>query len=443
MPLRDIFVTVTVFALLPVSLLRPWVGILVWSWLGYMNPHKLCWGFAQGMPFAQIVAITVLIGIATAADKERRAMPMSIQTWLMFALWFWFLITTIFAWYPSEAWPQLEKVSKILLFTFLGLLYLQTRYRIRAMFLVLALSLGFYGIKGGIWVFRTLDLGTSHVQGPEGTFIGGNTEIALALTMTLPFLLILAREESRVWLRRLMGVAFVLSIIAIIFTYSRGALIGLPIVLIMLFMRARRRVIGIVAMVVLYVFITQFPPQEWFDRVNTIKEYEQDESASMRLESWSVAWQFALDHPILGGGFWVLPHDEVFSRYLDKYNRAQSAHSIYFTVMADQGFVGLGLFVGLIVTSFATLFRMRRRARHNPEAAWLVNYCQMLEVSLTAYVVSGAFLSQAYWDLFYHIVSFVIILKAIAVREGLLIAPQSQTANLGRSPLPMTAQSAA
>lgn len=426
MPLRDIFLTVVILGLLPSCLLRPWIGILVWSWLGYMNAHKLCWGFARGMPWAEIVAITVFMGILVSPDKERRALPNFKETWMLLGLWAVYTLSTIFAWYPAEAWPQWEKVSKILLFTFLTLLYFQNRERLRILFLVLALSLGFYGLKGGIWVFRTPSLGSSVVMGPEGTFIGGNTEIGLALSMTLPFLLLLAREESRRWLRRLMLTAFGFSIIAIIFTYSRGAMLGLPVVLIMLFMRARRRVIGIAALVILYYFVMNFSPQEWFDRMGTIKTYEQDRSALMRLQSWEVAWRFALDHPLIGGGFWVLDHEYVFDLYLKDYIRAQSAHSIYFTVLSDHGFPGLILFVGLMVSCMWTMFRMRLQAGSRPEARWLVNYCQMIEASLMAYAVSGAFLSQSYWDLFYHLVSFVILLKAVAIQEGVLTAPVRQ-----------------
>ena len=427
MPLRDIFITIVIIGLLPSCLFRPHVGILVWSWLGYMNPHKLCWGFARFLPFAFMVAVCVLFGLATAPDAKKKGMPMYRETWMLLGLWAMYLVSTIFSWYPGEAWPHLWKVSKILLFTFLTLFYFQDRTRLRTLFMVLALSLGFYGLKGGIWVFRTGALGTSAVLGPEGTFIGGNTEIGLALNMTLPFLLILGREEPRRWLRRLMFTTFGFSILAIIFTYSRGAILGLPVVLMMLFLRARRKFIGIFAIVILGYFVMLFPPPEWFARMQTINEYQQDRSSRMRLESWEVAWNIALERPLTGAGFWSMDHDEVFSKYLVSYIRAQSAHSIWFQMMADHGFPGLFLFVGVIVSSFMTMMGLKYRARGRPEAKWVANYCQMIEASLMGYIVSGSFLSQSYWDLFYHLISFVVLLKAVAIQEGVLTAPAKQT----------------
>src|SRR5215475_3663731 len=63
MLIRDTLVSAIIFASLPVCFIRPWVGILVWSWIGYMNPHKLTWGFATNMPFGQLVAVATLCGL--------------------------------------------------------------------------------------------------------------------------------------------------------------------------------------------------------------------------------------------------------------------------------------------------------------------------------------------------------------------------------------------
>ena len=55
--MRDIIVTLMVFGTIPFILRNPWYGVLAWSWLSYQNPHKLAWGFANNMPFAQTFAL--------------------------------------------------------------------------------------------------------------------------------------------------------------------------------------------------------------------------------------------------------------------------------------------------------------------------------------------------------------------------------------------------
>ncbi len=419
MLIRDLIVSVSVFSLLPICVIQPWLGIVAWSWLGYMNPHKLTWGYARTMPFAEMIALATFVGILATRDSEKRPIPWYRETYLLALLWVVFTLTTFTAMYPDEAWKKWEDISKILLFVFFTLKFFQTRNRLRLLLLVIALSLGFYGLKGGIWSLF-IDFGVNRVEGPEETFIGGNTEIGLALNMILPFLLLMARDEPNVKLRRLLQIVFTFSVVAVIFTYSRGAFLGLFIVMSMLFLRARKRIVAIASIVILAGFVSMFAPQVWFERVETIDHYEQDQSANMRLNSWQVAWKLALDHPLTGGGFWVLPHKEIYDAYSPGTEVPNSAHSIYFAILGDHGFPGLLVFLSLVLSTLWSLRQIKRSVKNNPEGRWLVTYCEAVQASLVAYLVSGAFLQQAYFDLFYHLISFAILLRVIGVREGLI-----------------------
>src|SRR5690349_20332621 len=112
---------------------------------------------------------------------------------------------------------------------------MQDRARYRYLALVLSMSIGFFGLKGGIW--SVIKGGDVHIEGPEGSFIGTNTLLALGLDMALPFLFYLARDETRRWLRWLLWAMFFGSIPAVMFTYSRGGFLGLVAVLALLAMK--------------------------------------------------------------------------------------------------------------------------------------------------------------------------------------------------------------
>jgi len=217
MPIRDILIATVIFASLPVCFSRPWIGVLVWSWIGYMNPHRLTWGFAYRMPFAQMVAVATLAGLLFT--KDRYPLPRTREVYLLIALWGVFFLTTLFALYPEDAWLQLAKVSKILLMTFVTLMLFQDAKKLHALIWVIALSIGFYGLKGGVWA--VLSGGQNMVLGPAGSFIEGNTAIGLALNMVLPLLLILRREETRPWLRHFLSAMFGFSVVAIFHAFSR------------------------------------------------------------------------------------------------------------------------------------------------------------------------------------------------------------------------------
>ena len=71
--MRDLLITFTVFASLPVILRRPDIGVVVWARLSLMSPHRLAYGFAADMPFAQVVGFTLLSGLFFW--KEPRKLP--------------------------------------------------------------------------------------------------------------------------------------------------------------------------------------------------------------------------------------------------------------------------------------------------------------------------------------------------------------------------------
>lgn len=409
MTFRDVLVTCVIMGLLPFCLSRPWIGVLTWSWLGYMNPHRMTWGFAYDLPFGMMVMLATVVGLLITKDKK--GLPNAIEVYLLLAMWGWFLVTTLFAFYPEDAWVQFNKVSKILVGIFLSLFLLQDAQKLRALIWVIVLSIGFFGVKGGI--FSIMTGAQNQVLGPRDSFISGNTEIGLALNMVIPLIMFLQREETRFWRRRMLMAAAVLSIIASLCTYSRGALIGLAIVVPLVFLKSRARLVLLPLLAIGIVVLPSVMPTRWLERMGTIETYDQDVSANQRLNSWYVARQLAKDYPLMGGGFRTFSKD-IYETYMPGYKYAENAldaHSIYFQVLGEHGFTGLALFVGLIASTLWSLRRIVWKTRGDPTRQWICHCAQMLEVSVIAYAASGAFLSMSYFDLFYHQVVITVILK--------------------------------
>ena len=148
--LRDLLLTAFILGLLPAVLLRPHWGILLWTWIGLMNPHKLTWGFAYDFPFAMIVGIVTMLAILFSREPKRLPMSAAVVILLMFVVWMT-VTTTFFSLFPDLAWPKWEKVMKIQLFIFLTLLVMQSEERFKALVLVATLSIAFFGILGGIY----------------------------------------------------------------------------------------------------------------------------------------------------------------------------------------------------------------------------------------------------------------------------------------------------
>src|SRR5438132_6232310 len=101
--MRDYLLTFLILVNVPIGIVQPYYGLLVYCWVSYMYPHLLTWSFARTLPVAKLSAASALIGTLlvrtrdTAPLRQRESVAMAL-------LWLTFTISTFFAFYPAEAW---------------------------------------------------------------------------------------------------------------------------------------------------------------------------------------------------------------------------------------------------------------------------------------------------------------------------------------------------
>ncbi len=410
--MRDLALFTVVMSSLPFILWRPPIGILVWSWLGYMNPHRLTWSFAFSFPFAQVVGLTTILGFIFYKDKGRFPISGLSVTLLFFV--FWMTLTTLFALNPELAWPEWDRAIKIQLVTFLTILLMQDERWVKYLIWTIALSLGFYGVKGGI--FAILTGGEYLIWGPPKSFIGDNNALALAILMTVPLMVFCLYDAPNKWIKGAWAVAIALSSLSVLISHSRGAFVGVVATLLFVWWKSRHKIYGVLFGIAMLPFVIAFLPEHWFERMSTISEYEEDGSAMGRINAWWFAFNLASDRPLLGGGFRAF-QDHLFLRYAPDPLDVHDAHSIYFEVLAEHGFVGLGLFLCIGVLALLKAGRLARLKPSDESLKWIPRLAALLQVSLVSYATTGAFLGLAYFDLYYHVVAVIIVLDVLAKKE--------------------------
>ena len=410
--MRGLLVLTTIFGSLPYCLTQPWIGVLMFSWISYMNPHRYAWGMARTFPVAMIVAIVTLVGLLVTKEKWR--LPRDSATVVIVCLWLLFCVTTFFAFNQAYAWSQLIQVSKILLMTFVTIILINTPKKLRYLLLVIALSIGLIGLKGGIWAITSG--GQNRVYGPAGSFLADNNDIALALNMTLPLLWGLANGEINKWLRGLLRVCLAMSVVAIVFTYSRGGFLALVLVGFMMLLKARYKSLAVITLVLGVLALAVIVPGQWTDRMNTIQQGSQDASANGRINAWRTGINIALSRPLVGGGFGTYTWD-IFAIYSPQPWNVHDVHSNYFEMLGEHGFIGFGLYMLLLIYCLVSLSRLKWIVVRDPTLNWARYYPDMIQTSMLAYMLGGAFLGRAYFDLFYHLVAVIVILGRL-VAEG-------------------------
>jgi putative inorganic carbon (HCO3(-)) transporter len=421
--MRDFIVLAIIIGSVPICFFRPQFGILMWFWVTYFNPHRFTWSYAHSFPVAMVVALPTLAGLVFV-KKSPRALLTS-ESLLLMCLWVWFFITyfhaqgiSLFAANMADAQYEIDHMSKILLMTLVMVVIINSRERLRNVLLVTALSLGALALKSTLFGLRTS--GETRVYGPPDSFLWENNAYGLALNMCIPLLFFLGRDEPRKWLRVIFRTLLAACVISVLLTYSRGDLVGLGVVITVLTLRSRHKVFGAFLLTATAFLVISFAPPAWMDRMGGFLSGNLDGSANMRLTSWTVAWRLAQDYP-MGGSFDAVPNVDVYKRYqpqpLPNDALSSGPHSIYFQLLADQGYLGLGLFLALMASCMWTLARARRAARKIPSAQWLVTYSLMVETAILAFMVSGAFLGVVYLDVIYQMVGLTVVLKMLYREE--------------------------
>jgi probable O-glycosylation ligase (exosortase A-associated) len=420
---RDLLLVAILIPLVPMSFFRPWIGLLAWFWVAYFVPHSFTWGFARSLPIAMLVGGAALAGFAFT--RHRAPLPRSVSVMLLFLFAVHITLSTLLAFNPEEAWGKWDWVSKSILMTFVTMCLFQDRERLHWLYVVVATSFGMHGLKGGLWVLRTG--GGNRVFGPERSFFGDNNTFGLALCMALPMLLYLSRLETRPWLKRGYRVLFGFSIIAILFTYSRGAFVGLLVVIGILVWRSPWRLRFAVAIVIAAFVTSAVMPDRLRERIASISEQEssetRDSSVAGRFDAWHTASSIAAAHPVFGEGFRALWEGEIWETFWGRnYLAARDAHSIYFELLAEQGIVGFGLYLTLLASTLFGLSHVRRRWRGHPEYGYLSGYAEMNQLCLYPFMVSGAFLGVAYFDLYFLLVGTSAVLWQLSANAEAAVA---------------------
>ena len=423
--MRDYLVLMLVVATIPLALYSPFYGLLGFSWLAYMRPQDLAWGLAASLPLSKYVALALMASMllrGKVAIFRRGAVPFA-----MLGLWVWLLVSSLNATYRDVAFEKFEDITKVILIAFMTTVLLTDGKKFRVSVAVIALSLGFLGLKYGLYgILR----GGVHFTRGVGGMIGDNNDFALALNMGLPLLVFTGLWIRSRWVRLAAFGLVPLTALTVVFTHSRSGFLALAATTLYLTFRSRRRALAIAAVVVMAGVGRLVVPASFYERIASIGTYQDDSSAMGRLNAWSASLHMANDYPIFGVGLDNFLF--MFQNYAPDPDDIHVAHNTWLQVLAEAGYVGLLAYVALFLAAWGTMFSTERLARRH-RIRWAGDAARFLEASTLAFMVGGTFLNRAHFDLLYHVLILSFCLKRITLQE---IAIQHQEAIAGGETAP-------
>ena len=244
------------------------------------------------------------------------------------------------------------------------------------------------------------------------------------LVVLLPLAMDRARYEKTRLLRTLAIWTFIVCLLSIIFTFSRGAFLAAVVVLVIMMMRRPPNPALLLALVILSLPLLRFVPDDYVERIRTIPEAmlgfsggaSEDQSLRGRTSEVTVGWLMFADHPIYGVGLENYPtYYQQYSRLLgmDQRRGDRHAHSLYLQIASELGVLGLLVFGAIIWSAMRGL----RQARQDFLRAGMPDYAGLafaFGLALVGYLVTALFLHAAFARYLWLLVGIAFSIPQIA-----------------------------
>lgn len=391
--MRDLFLSILFPAALLWALYSAQGSILVLNWIWFQRPYDFSWGFWNSMPLFQI-ALAVAFFSNLLRGQLKLRFPLILIVYLGFLVWI--TLSTMFAFNEARAWEYYRTflpsmwVAPVLLFA--------TIRDLSLLKWVLWVAAGGIGLNAAKTAVSSTLSGGAHLDDQISGFVGDNNVFGLVLCLVVATLMGLrVTLPERTWARVLFYFFVGLIVLCIVYTKSRGALISLVLLFLFASLFSTRPVRHSLLVIVVAALGYLIVPSTYFERLGTLRELETDVSAMGRIENWHLAWEAAVHHPLLGVG----PNNHVsYNKALFPEVQVRAAHSVYFQVLGELGFVGLFLFLWITLLVLRSLWKAHRLARAGPETSSEVTLVRSLSYWLLcgfgAYSVGAGLLNMLY-----------------------------------------------
>ena len=409
--MRDALLLAFIAAGLLAAIRYPFTGLLLWAWFTLATPHQA--GYLAGeLPLNLVIAGVTFVSFFFHGEFGRvKITPLA---WIIAAFTAWLGLSQMFSLWPENSAEPADRLLKIMIFVLLCAVTTTSRLRFHALLWVFALVMGFYGAKGG--AFTIIKLGGGLYEGIPDTILYDNNHLGIAMAASLPIFLYLAGQSRERLVRWGIWLVFSLTVIGIVGTHSRGALLALLAFGGWTWLRSSHKLVGAAAGIAVALVGLQFVPTQWTERMETIAEAGEDASFMGRVDAWVISYELAKEHPLTGAGLRNSYERRISREVSDRTPRA--AHSIYFEILGGMGFVGLGLYLVMLGYGIVSAMRAERRYADEVGGRWRSRFGRHAQASLIVFCVGGASVSLEMWEGYLLVIALVSALGVIDLQAS-------------------------
>jgi len=397
----------------------------------FMRPQDLI-PFLQPMHLADVTAALALISLL--AGRLGRGAPITRTPREL--RWILVFGGMMLATAPFSVWPGgavsvfTDLFVKVILVFVLMVNTITTRARLDRFVAIVIAGTSYIAILTVLNYLRGVNLVEGHrASGAVGGLFGNPNDMALNMVVFLPLAIIAALRRNRPVLRvvAIVGIPFIAA--AIIFSKSRGGMVGLVAMLAVLLYQLRRVRPGVAALV-MAASIAAVPmlPDSFTERMVSIFNAEEDPTGSReaRKRLLREGLEAFIEHPLFGLGAGQ------FRNYNpdDRQEAWRETHNAPLQVAAELGIGGLVVFTIIVGYGFAAVIgtgaelrRTHTRRRTREPAPTLADrepmelYAAAMVASLAGWFMAAMFASVAYYWTFYIVLGLAMAVRDVARQE--------------------------
>jgi putative inorganic carbon (HCO3(-)) transporter len=238
---------------------------------------------------------------------------------------------------------------------------------------------------------------------------------AQILLVPIPLAVHFLLHERPLHMRLMAAWALAASLLASLFTYSRGGFVALMAMVGLYSVMNPRHLKYIIVFVILVAGTFFIAAPQYFERMKSLQHTisgitqngSNDTAFQGRLSEMIVAWKLFEDHPMLGAGLATYPkHYQTYARqvFLDFRLEERNAHSRYLEILAETGLLGMAVFSLILWRLFRGLWLSRQKALFT-EKKELMEIITAFGIGLVGFLTASIFLHDGYPRYFWILAS--------------------------------------
>lgn len=411
--LSDLLWTAIMLIFFTIGIRHSYVALCGVIWVDVLKPQDLSFGFLLGQPLSLIS--TAIFGLSLLLNIRSISIPKKKNAVILMVLFMaWITYTSVHAQFQAAAWYKHDFVFKTILFAVFIPLAINNRVKLDTFIAIMVSAIGFYTMIGGMrTILGSSQYGTQLVYTHSGdSGIGETSTLSMVSVFCIPFLYYLYKHS--IFKDRIVGFKFLIfclgfsCVVTTIGTHARTGLVGLAVLGFLAFWSSKHKFRLLAGGLVLALAAIPFAPDGWIERMSTINDSSEDASAFGRIVVWRWTIDYVKDRPFRGGGFQSYRANRgELHKYIqggeieiDHKSDGKAFHNILFEVLGEQGYVGLALYMMMIMSCWLL---SRSVIKLSTDSDWSAGLGRSIIFALLIYGACGMFIGVAYapWPFYF------------------------------------------